>query len=318
MPQYNKADIGRAAMQYGFIRDTFEKVLRLKEILEYFNTQEYLVKHLILKGGTAINLTVFDLPRLSIDIDMDYVPNDSRDDMLIARDNISGIINRYMEKEGYSLSQTSRFSHSLDAFHFNYINSGGNKDMIKIELNYSLRAHILEPVYRDILNDVFKSNIKIRTVAPLEIFSAKGNALISRAAARDLYDWENLIDQNMFADKKDLFRKCFVFYTTITADNVHGDCDFDLSAIDTLDFTKIRRDLFPVMRKKDNFKLEERKIQAKQYIKDLLRLTETENEYIERFAAKEYHPELLFDDDIVTRICEHPMALWKCSRYKLQ
>ncbi|WP_440285167.1 nucleotidyl transferase AbiEii/AbiGii toxin family protein [Eshraghiella crossota] len=301
-------------MQYGFIRDTFEKVLRLKEILEYFNTQEYLVKHLILKGGTAINLTVFDLPRLSIDIDMDYVPNDSRDDMLIARDNIAGIINRYMEKEGYSLSQTSRFSHSLDAFHFNYINSGGNKDMIKIELNYSLRAHILEPVYRDILNDVFKSNIKIRTVAPLEIFSAKGNALISRAAARDLYDWGNLIDQNMFADEKDLFRKCFVFYTTITADNVHGDYDFDLSAIDTLDFTKIRRDLFPVMRKKDNFKLEERKIQAKQYIKDLLRLTETENEYIERFAAKEYHPELLFDDDIVTRICGHPMALWKCNR----
>lgn len=314
MPQYNKADIGRAAMQYGFIRDTFEKVLRLKEILEYFNTQEYLVKHLILKGGTAINLTVFDLPRLSIDIDMDYVPNDNRDDMLIARDNIAGIINRYMEKEGYSLSQTSRFSHSLDAFHFNYINSGGNKDMIKIELNYSLRAHILEPVYRDILNDVFKSNIKIRTVAPLEIFSAKGNALISRAAARDLYDWGNLIDQNMFADEKDLFRKCFVFYTTITADNVHGDYDFDLSAIDTLDFTKIRRDLFPVMRKKDNFKLEERKIQAKQYIKDLLRLTETENEYIERFAAKEYHPELLFDDDIVTRICGHPMALWKCNR----
>ena len=248
MPQYNKADIGRAATQYGFIRDTFEKVLRLKEILEYFNTQEYLAKHLILKGGTAINLTIFDLPRLSIDIDMDYVPNDSRDDMLIARDKIAEIINRYMEKEGYSLSQTSRFSHSLDAFHFNYINSGGNKDMIKIELNYSLRAHILEPVYRDILNDVFKSNIKIRTVAPLEIFSAKGNALISRAAARDLYDWGNLIDQNMFADEKDLFRKCFVFYTTITADNVHGDCDFDLSAIDTLDFTKIRRDLFPVMR----------------------------------------------------------------------
>lgn len=251
MPQYNKADIGRAATQYRFIRDTFEKVLRLKEILEYFNTQEYLVKHLILKGGTAINLTVFDLPRLSIDIDMDYVPNDSRDDMLIARDNIAGIINRYMEKEGYSLSQTSRFSHSLDAFHFNYINSGGNKDMIKIELNYSLRAHILEPVYRDILNDVFKSNIKIRTVAPLEIFSAKGNALISRAAARDLYDWGNLIDQNMFADEKDLFRKCFVFYTTITADNVHGDYDFDLSAIDTLDFTKIRRDLFPVMSNKN-------------------------------------------------------------------
>lgn len=27
MPQYNKADLGRTAPQYGFVRDTFEKVL---------------------------------------------------------------------------------------------------------------------------------------------------------------------------------------------------------------------------------------------------------------------------------------------------
>ena len=71
MPQYNKADLGRAALQYGYIRDTFEKVLRLKEILEYVNMQEYLSNHLVLKGGTAINLTVFNLPRLSVDIDME-------------------------------------------------------------------------------------------------------------------------------------------------------------------------------------------------------------------------------------------------------
>lgn len=195
MPQYNKADIGRAATHYGFVRDTFEKVLRLKEILEFFNTQEYLANHLILKGGTAINLTVFNLPRLSVDIDMDYTPNDSRDDMLVAREQITNLIKEYMEREGYFLSPASRFSHSLDAFHYNYINAGGNKDMIKIELNYSLRAHIFEPTYRSILNDAFKSDIKIRTLAPLEIFAAKGNALISRAAARDLYDWGNLIEQ---------------------------------------------------------------------------------------------------------------------------
>ena len=77
MPQYNKADLGRVAMQYGFTRDTFEKVLRLKEILVYFNTQEYLVRHLVLKGGTAINLTVFNMPRLSVDIDMDYTDRKS-------------------------------------------------------------------------------------------------------------------------------------------------------------------------------------------------------------------------------------------------
>ena len=85
MPQYNKSEIGAIAKEYGFVRDTFEKVLRLKEILRFFNEQEVLRYHLLLKGGTAINLTVFNLPRLSVDIDMDYIPNDSREDMLIAR-----------------------------------------------------------------------------------------------------------------------------------------------------------------------------------------------------------------------------------------
>ena len=190
MPIYNKVEIGRVAQQQGFVRDTFEKVLRLKEILRYLNEEEYLKEHLLLKGGTAINLTVFNLPRLSVDIDLDYTPNDTKVDMLEAREKITTLIKDYMEAEGYQLSQGSRLTHSLDAFYYQYQNAGGNRDMIKIELNYSLRAHILEPVHRKILPEVFDDDLMIRMVAPMEIFAAKGNALISRAAARDLYDWE--------------------------------------------------------------------------------------------------------------------------------
>ena len=69
---YNKGQLGQIAKQYGFVRDTFEKVLRLKEILTYLNTNEYLHEHLALKGGTAINMTIFNLPRLSVDLDLDY------------------------------------------------------------------------------------------------------------------------------------------------------------------------------------------------------------------------------------------------------
>ena len=116
-----------------------------------------------------------------------------------------------------------------------------NKDMIKIELNYSLRAHILEPVHRRILPEVFDDGLEIRMVDPMEIFAAKGNALISRAAARDLYDWGNLIAENLFANERDMFRKCFAFYTTISAEIVNR--DFDTSAIDSMKFEKIRRDL---------------------------------------------------------------------------
>lgn len=313
MPIYNKVEIGRVAQQQGFVRDTFEKVLRLKEILRYLNEEEYLKEHLLLKGGTAINLTVFNLPRLSVDIDLDYTPNDTKVDMLEAREKITTLIKDYMEAEGYQLSQGSRFTHSLDAFYYQYQNAGGNRDMIKIELNYSLRAHILEPVHRKILPEVFDDDLMIRMVAPMEIFAAKGNALISRAAARDLYDWGNLIAKNLFVDERDIFRKCFAFYATISAETVNR--DFDTSAIDSLKFGKIRRDLFPVLSRKDNFMLDERKQKAKDYITDLMQLTDQEQEYMDRFIAKEYVPELLFDDEeIVERIKEHPMALWKCQQ----
>ena len=101
MPQYNRAELGRMATESGFVRDTFEKVLRLKEILKFLNEDKFLREHLLLKGGTAINLTVFNLPRLSVDIDMDYTPNDTREDMLECRAKITDIIKEYMESEGY-------------------------------------------------------------------------------------------------------------------------------------------------------------------------------------------------------------------------
>lgn len=313
MPIYNKAEIGRVAQEYGFTRDTFEKVLRMKEILRYLNEEEYLREHLLLKGGTAINLAVFNLPRLSVDIDMDYTPNDTKMEMLEAREKITTIIKDYMKADGYQLSKGSRFTHSLDAFYYQYQNAGGNRDMIKIELNYSLRAHILEPVHRRILPKVFDDGLEIRMVAPIEIFAAKGNALISRAAARDLYDWGNLISENLFVNEKEILRKSFAFYATISAATVNR--NFDTSSIDSLNFNKIRRDLFPVLSKKDNFKLDDRKRQAKDYIAELMQLTEREQEYMDCFITKEYIPELLFDDEeIVERIKEHPMALWKCQQ----
>jgi len=311
MSTYNKTEIGQVARQYGFVRDTFEKVLRLKEILKYLNEEEYLREHLLLKGGTAINLTIFELPRLSVDIDMDYTPNDAKEDMLVAREKITALIKTYMAGEGYQLSEGSRFMHSLDAFYYQYINAGGNRDMIKIELNYSLRAHVLEPVYRRILPEAFDDGMMIRMVAPMEIFAAKGNALINRAAARDLYDWGNMMQEKLFEKDRDMFRKCFAFYATISAETVNR--NFDTSAIDSLNFDRIRRDLFPVLNERDNFKLGERQQQAKDYIDRLMQLTEREEEYMDRFISKEYMPELLFDDkEIVERIQRHPMALWKC------
>lgn len=43
-------------------------------------------------------------------------------------------------------------------------------------------------------------------------------------------------------------------------------------------------------------------------------LTTKEKEYLDRFEEKKYMPELLFEDaEIVERVENHPMALWKCK-----
>lgn len=72
MPQFDKITLGRQARELGFVRDTFEKVCRLAEILSFMAQDPVLADSLALKGGTAINLTIFELPRLSVDIDLDF------------------------------------------------------------------------------------------------------------------------------------------------------------------------------------------------------------------------------------------------------
>ena len=274
MPAFNKQFLEVEAKKYDFNRDTFEKVVRHRRILEYINGDNYLCNHLWLKGGTAINLTIFDLPRLSVDIDFDYSPNDEKSDMEEARERIKTMLLDYMESEDYVLASNSRFMQSLDGFHFQYINSAGNRDAIKIEINYSLRAHIFESMMVNTIPRIFDENIIIRTVAPIEIFAAKANALMNRAASRDLYDFSNMIDVNMFDDK---------------------------------------RDLFPVIEIKPNFDLEGMKNKTKEFIKELMVLSESEVDYLEHFEAKDYRPEMLFEEsEIIERIKKHPMALWKC------
>ena len=256
-------------------------------------------------------MTIFNLPRLSVDIDMDFTPNYSKEDTKEARKGITEHVLQYMQEEGYHLSESSRYSHSLDSFLFQYQNAGGNRDNIKIELNYSLRSHIFAPVKRKIVTDAFDDSMEIRTLDPMEIFAAKANALMSRAAARDLYDFNNMIFYGLFDESEyELLRKCIIFYASISAEVINK--TFDTSAIDRLNFSKIRRDLFPVLRKKDNFNLEERKKSAKKFINELMILTPQEQEYLNAFECGKYKPGLLFaDEKIVNNIQDHPMAVWK-------
>ena len=311
MPDYDKRNLAKKAQELGFVRDTLEKVCRLAEILKYLNTNPLLESTLALKGGTAINLTIFQLPRMSIDIDLDYIRNGKRDEMLTERGRISDNITKYMVANGYELSPKSKTPHRLDSFVFSYMNAAGIKDNIKVEINYSLRAHILPTEKRTIETLGMFDEMKIHSLAALEIFGSKLAALLIRAAARDLYDINNMVYYGLFDESElPMLKKCAIFYSAIGSEK--APLGLRLDNIDSLTSQRIKTDLLPVIRRAEHFDLQSAQKRVKDFLSELLHLDERETSFLRLFLQKKYQPDLLFDDEkILQRIQNHPMALWK-------
>ncbi len=189
--------------------------------------------------------------------------------------------------------------------------ASGNRDNIKIEINYSLRSHVLEAEERPIITEHFSSEYKVKSLAPIEIYGSKINALLSRAAAKDLYDVRNMTHFGLFAEsEEELLKKCVIFYAAIAAKDINK--TFDTRAIDSITKRKIKTDLLPVIKRKDDFEIESAKKLVKEYISNLMVLTKEEKEFLSRFEGGEYIPEFLFEEkEILDRIKNHPMAIWK-------
>jgi len=311
--KYDKRYFDKKAKETGFVRDNLEKVFRLADILEYINQNPLHKDCLALKGGTAINLAVFNMPRLSVDIDLDFCKPVSREEMLEYRKRINEDLVTFLQTQGYSLNlEKGKNPHSLDSWVFWYINSAGNKDNIKVEINYSMRAHILPIIEMPIQTGFLERSFPIKVLSPLELFGSKINALIGRSAARDLYDIDNMVYFGTFDESEyPILKKCFLFYFMAGSGKEYG-TTFDLTGIDSLNWSRIKQTLLPMLRRSECFDLDVSKKRVKSFLNELLKPDSKEKEFLQRFKDKEYFPELLFDDtDIVNRIKNHPMALWK-------
>jgi len=311
MNSYNKNDLAQLATQTNFLRDNLEKVLRLADVLRFISDNPKLNHCLVLKGGTAINLTVFAMPRLSVDIDLDFHSACSRDEMLEARSVINAEIQAYMASQSYMLSPSTKNPHSLDSWVFFYQNAAGNRDNIKIEINYSMRQHIYAPEWHTINAD-FLAASKVLTLAPIELFGSKIKALIERHTCRDLYDVYNLLHNELFCTfNLSIMRKIVVFYLAVGGSQMPAK-EYNLDSIRQINFSQIRASLLPMLKKGDSFDFEIAKKEVIAFLQTLLQLTENEIAFIDAFNSKRYQPELLFDDEtILKNISNHPMAFWK-------
>lgn len=311
--EFSRQYLTKLAQESNFIKDTLEKVLRLSEILKFLNSDSVFKDKLALKGGTAINLTAVELPRLSVDIDLDFTVNVGKNELAEIKERFKKRLTDYMWQEGYSLAD-SRDHFALTSFLFNYINNAGNRDNIKVEINFLDRSHILPLEKKKILTKGMVEDFKILTLNTIELYASKINALLSRATPRDLYDVNAMIENNVITNV-DLLRKCLVFYNAIGGD--YDIQELDYKNIERLDYKKYKTQLKPVISKNDPFEIEKAKAIVIAYIKDLLVLTDDEKEFLSKLKDKVYMPELLFDnEEIVANIKHHPAALWRTREHK--
>ena len=308
----NSDIIEREANASNFVLTVYEKMSRLTTILDEINRHD-LCLSLILKGGTAINLGILPLPRASVDIDMNYIGSLNKDTMKKERTEIKKIFYQFMTENGYKFDSCHSKSHySLDSYIYNYKTTRKSTDSLKIEINYSLRSLILDPVEATTTLTINGKQTKFLMEDPIETYATKIVALLTRGKPRDLFDVDTMLKEKIFNDKQfELLHKCAFFYYTICARNKWHEITFN--TIENIDDDAVRKNLIPLLPKHINFDIDEAKKSCKDFLSDFLVISPQEQQFLLCFENKQYAPELLFPENIVERIREHPVALWRCA-----
>lgn len=163
-----------------------------------------------IKGGTAINFFVRDLPRLSVDIDLAYLPlsdrNAALEDISKALMNISAKIERTFPgvKIVHKKLRDSGFLKGM------VINRDGIT--VKIEPNLVIRGSIYKPEMKPLsekARKAFELAMEIHTLNVAELYGGKICAALDRQHPRDLFDVNMMFKHEGLTDA---IRKAFIVY----------------------------------------------------------------------------------------------------------
>ncbi len=162
-----------------------------------------------LKGGTAINLFVRDLPRLSVDIDLTYLPVEDRAASLAATDAAMLRIEKRIEK-GIRGARVHASRSAGENIVTKLIVRAGDVQ-IKIEVTPVLRGTVYDPVVTGVtpaVEDAF-GFAEIQVVSFADLYAGKIVAALDRQHPRDLFDVRELLANERVTDA---LRRAFLVY----------------------------------------------------------------------------------------------------------
>ena len=171
----------------GFRSDMLEKAIHLLGLLNAIRSHPFLKGKLALKGGTALNLFVFDVPRLSVDIDLNYVGSESREAMLEERPRLEEAIKAVFSREDFNIRRIPQ-EHAGGKWSLRYTAASGQSGRIDVDINYMYRVPLWPVTMMDSrpLGSWRVSEIPVVDIH--ELAAGKLTALLDRRKARDLFD----------------------------------------------------------------------------------------------------------------------------------
>ena len=162
-----------------------------------------------LKGGTAINLFVRDMPRLSVDIDLTWLPISGRAESLAAIDAALRRIAKRIEERlrGATLS----FSTMIPEKTATKVLVRQGNSQVKIEVTPVLRGCVFEPEQRTVSRVVEAAFgfAEMRVVSFADLCAGKLVAALDRQHPRDLFDVRDLLANEGIGDE---LRTAFIVY----------------------------------------------------------------------------------------------------------
>ncbi|MGH9316312.1 MAG: nucleotidyl transferase AbiEii/AbiGii toxin family protein [Thermoanaerobaculia bacterium] len=305
----------RTASATGFREDVVEKVLYLDAILNRLARHPELQSAWVLKGGTALNLFFLDVPRLSVDIDVNYVGTADLSKMQAARPRFEAAVAACCEREGCAVRRVPQ-DHAGGKFRLQYSGAAGGSGSLELDLNFLLRVPLLgiEHQRPRFPPDAQAESVPILTIE--EIAAGKFAALLTRRAARDAFDASQLLGVAPDLLDRPGFRFAFLVYAAGSRRDVRT---IDPKGIG-VSTKEIRSSLLPLLRVKEPSSLPGANELADRLnavcgmaAERLLAWTRNEREFLDLLCDQgRVAPQLLTEDSAQQGLIRaHPLLQWK-------
>jgi predicted nucleotidyltransferase component of viral defense system len=308
----------RAAAETGFPADGLEKVLNLLGLLDGFRSHPYLRSRLARKGGTALNLFEFDVPRLSVDIDLNYIGAADRETMLAERPEVERAIEAVCGRQDRTVKRVPA-EHAGGKWRLGYLRAAGGSGTLELDLNFVLRVPLWPVQVRASRVLAGESAHAVPVLDVHELIGGKLAALFGRSAARDVFDAHGLLGrQDLDPDR---LRLAFVAYGAMNRRDWRSVSVNEVG----LDTTDAERMLLPLLRAGVGPRRDEATAWASRLTSEtrerlaaVLPFRANEREFLDGLLDHgEVRPGLLTDDEpLRQRLAAHPGLLWKAQNVR--